>query len=69
MTIFQKRNKKRLDCPENNLKKRVLVGEKRSLEKLEGEVKEFSQNIEAKGKERKDEIRSYSRSNPEAYNS
>ena len=45
------------------------MGDKRSLEKLEGEVKEFSQNIEAKGKERKDKMRSYSRSNPEAYNS
>lgn len=36
---------------------------------MEGELREFSQNVEVKGKERKDEMKSYSRSNPEVYNS
>lgn len=69
MTIFQKRNKKD-DCPENNLKRKSFWGAGgSSLEKLEDEVKEFSQQVEAKGKERKDEMKSYSRSNLEVYNS
>lgn len=69
MIIFQKRNKKD-DCPENNLKRKSFSGAGgSSLVKLEDAVKEFSQQVEAKGKERKDEMKSYSRSNLEVYNS